>query len=137
MDKEVVWFIRLSMVYFLLGSALGVMFALNPESANAGHVAMHVHLNLIGWMSMMIFGVGYHILPRFSGIPLYSRKLSIVQFWLANIGLIGMAMGWGMQPHNPEGAKPILAVFGTVTFISLILFAFNMFKTVKGVPAKK
>jgi len=136
MDKEVVWFIRLSMVYFLVGSLLGVMFMLNPDSLNSGHLAMHVHLNLIGWMSMMIFGVGYHVLPRFSGTPLYSRKLSIVQFWVANIGLIGMTAGWGMQAHNHDGARQILAVFGSVTFLSLMLFVFNMMMTVKG-PEKK
>jgi len=135
-DKEVVWFIRLSMIYFLVGSSLGVMFVLNPESANAGHVAMHVHLNLIGWMSMMIFGVGYHILPRFSGTPLWSRPLSIAQFWVANIGLLGMTAGWGMQAHSVDNAKTVLAIFGTLTFISLLMFVLNLLMTVKG-PEKK
>ena len=100
MDKEVVWFIRLSLIYFLVGTLLGVCFIFKPEMANTDHISMHVHLNLIGWMSMMIFGVGYHILPRFSGKPLWSRKLSIVQFWVANIGLVGMTAGWGMKAHG-------------------------------------
>jgi len=132
MDKEVVWFIRLSMVYFLVGSLLGVAFVFRPEMANADHIAMHVHLNLLGWMSMMIFGVGYHVLPRFSGQPLYSRKLSVVQFWLANAGLIGMAAGWGMKAHGHEAGQSLLAVFGTVMFVSIVLFVYNLIKTVKG-----
>ncbi|MBI5190073.1 MAG: cbb3-type cytochrome c oxidase subunit I [Nitrospirae bacterium] len=131
MDKEVVWFIRLSIIYFVTGSLLGVMFAFNPGMADAGHVAMHVHLNLIGWMSMMIFGVGYHILPRFSGKPLYSRPLSIVQFWMANVGLVGMTAGWGMLAHEGTG-QMVLAVFGAVMFLSILLFAFNLLKTVSG-----
>jgi len=132
MDKEVVWFIRLSMIYFLIGSLMGVCFAVMPEMAESNHVAMHVHLNLLGWMSMMIFGVGYHILPRFSGHPLYSRKLSIVQFWMANVGLIGMTAGWGMRGHGHEAGDTVLAVFGAVMFLSIALFVFNLLKTVTG-----
>jgi len=48
---------------------------------------VHSHLNMLGWVSMMIFGVGYHILPRFAGKPLKSPKMGELQFWLANIGL--------------------------------------------------
>jgi cbb3-type cytochrome oxidase subunit 1 len=135
MDKEVVWFIRMSMLYFLVGSLMGVLFVFRPEMANSGHVAMHVHLNLLGWMSMMIFGVGYHVLPRFSGKPLYSRKMSIVQFWLANVGLVGMAAGWGMKAHSVAGGDGVLGVFGAVMFFSIILFVYNLLKTVGGPEA--
>ncbi len=131
MDKEVVWFIRLSMLYFVLGSLLGVCFAVRPEMASPDYVSMHVHFNLLGWMSMMIFGVGYHVLPRFSGQPLYSRKLSIVQFWTANAGLLGMASGWGMKAHDIDGGQTLLAVFGTVMFVSILLFVYNLARTVK------
>lgn len=132
MDKEVVWFIRLSLVYFLVGSLLGVVFIFMPEAANADHVSLHVHLNLLGWMSMMIFGVGYHVLPRFSGKPLYSRPMSVVQFWLANAGLLGMAVGWGMRAHTVLGGTQVLEVFGVVMFFSIMLFVYNMARTVKG-----
>lgn len=132
MDKEVVWFIRLSVFYFLVGSLLGVAFLVKPEMADSGHIAMHVHLNLIGWMSMMIFGVGYHILPRFSGVALYSRPLSIVQFWAANIGLVGMTIGWGMKAHDIYGGQGMLVVSGIVMFVAIVLFVYNMLKTVKG-----
>jgi len=132
MDKEVVWFIRLSIIYFLLGSALGLAFIFKPEMADHFHVSMHVHLNLIGWMSMMIFGVGYHILPRFSGRMLYSRKMSIVQFWTANIGLVGMTVGLGMLAHDVGGGGLIATVFSVLTFVSFLLFGLNMFLTLKG-----
>jgi len=131
MDKEVVWFIRLSIIYFLLGSLLGLAFILRPEMADPYHIAMHVHLNLLGFMSMMIFGVGYHILPRFSGVPLYSRSMSVIQFWTANAGLIGMTAGWGMMAHG-HGGQMVLAASGTLMFASIVLFVYNLLRTVKG-----
>jgi len=132
MDREVVWFIRMSMFYFLAGSLLGVMFVLSPDTASSSYVSMHVHLNLLGWMSMMIFGVGYHVLPRFSGRPLHSRGMSVVQFWAANAGLVGMAVGWGMKAHGYAGGGTALAVFGVVMFFSICLFVYNLARTVKG-----
>lgn len=132
MDKEVVWFIRLSMAYFLVGSLLGVIFAAYPGSMYQDYISVHVHLNLVGWMSMMIFGVGYHILPRFSGRPLWSRRLAVMQFWLANIGLIGMAAGWVMRGGGSDTGTYVLAAFSVVMFASIAMFVFNMMKTVKG-----
>ncbi len=133
MDKEVVWFIRLSMVYFLVGSFLGLLFTAYPGMMRQDFISVHVHLNLVGWMSMMIFGVGYHILPRFSGNPLWSRKLSVIQFWLANIGLIGMTVGWFMRGGGSDTGTDILAAFSTVMFVAIAMFVFNLMKTVKGV----
>ena len=93
---------------------------------------VHTHFNLLGWMSMMIYGVGYHILPRFSGNPLWSDKMSYVHLWLANIGLIGMACGWVILSKG--GSYGILHGFAMVEGISILLFALNMFLTIKAVP---
>jgi cbb3-type cytochrome oxidase subunit 1 len=87
---------------------------------------MHVHLNLLGWMSMMIFGVAYHILPRFSGRPLWSDTLSMVHLWLANIGLVGMSAGW-VAVGLAKG-RGVLLVFSIVQGVAVLLFVINMFK---------
>ncbi len=81
---------------------------------------------------MMIFGVAYHILPRFSGRPLWSDKLALVQLYLANIGLIGMAAGWVILSGN--GSKGFHIVFSLVEAVSIVLFVINMFLTIKAAP---
>ena len=132
MDKEAVWFIRQSVIYFLLGTLLGVIFLFSPDLANQDRISLHVHMNLIGWMSMMIFGVGYHILPRFSGKPIFNRKMMTVQFWLASAGMMGMAIGWLLRSMVIPGGNEILIISGVVMFISIILFVYNMLRTVQG-----
>jgi len=91
-----------------------------------------VHLNLLGFMSMMIYGVGYHILilPRFSGRPVYSPLLMRIQFWFANPGLIGMAVSWPfttftMRDVIPGVFNPALIISA---FCSLIAVAFFCYK---------
>lgn len=79
---------------------------------------------------MMIYGVGYHVLPRFSGRPLKYPKMGEVQFWTANIGLIGMLFFYGLGVYNPVRMYTALAViFGAVELLSVALFFYNMLAT--------
>lgn len=131
MSKITVWFIRCAIIYFLLAILLGLHMSV------AGPVypwmPIHTHFNLLGWMSMMIYGVGYHILPRFSGKPLFSDALATAQLWLANIGLVGMAAGWWVR--NEGGSNAVLIIFSLIEALSIVFFAVNMLKTIKAAPA--
>ncbi|HBO83912.1 MAG: hypothetical protein A2073_08560 [Deltaproteobacteria bacterium GWC2_42_11] len=130
MSKITVWFIKCAMVYFLISIFLGLHMAISGQVYP--YMPIHAHFNLLGWISMMIYGVAYHILPRFSGRPLYSEKLAEMQFWLANTGLIGMALGW--MARQSTGSTAILIVFSIIEAASALLFVFNMFKTIKAAP---
>lgn len=123
-----VWFIRTSIVYLAIASVLGVVMEISPDRVETLRF-IHVHLNLIGFMSMMIFGVGYHIFPRFSGRPLWSASLAQVQFWTSQIGLAGMCLSYGFL-----GTGTALIFFSILEVLSIFLFLLNMLKTVKGLP---
>ena len=130
MSSITVWFIRLAIMYFVLAIILGLHMSV------AGPVypwmPIHTHFNLLGWMSMMIYGVAYHILPRFSGRQLFSDKLAFWQLWLANIGLVGMALGWYMRSES--GDNTVLLIFSLVETLSIVFFAVNMLATIKPAP---
>ncbi len=96
-------------------------------------VTVHAHLNLLGFMSMMIYGVGYHILPKFSGRHIYSPGIMKVQFWLANAGLIGMAVSWPFTIGEASPFEYLLMLSAFMTLISVVLFSINILKTVKSV----
>lgn len=133
MESTVVWYLRMSVIYFVLGVLIGFGMLLWPAEAGY-YISTHVHLNLLGFMSMMIYGVGYHILPKFSGRHIYSPQIMKVQFWLANAGLIGMVVSW---PFTVSGDTPmaetVLIFSALLSVIAIILFAVNMLKTVKAV----
>jgi cytochrome c oxidase cbb3-type subunit 1 len=85
---------------------------------------------LLGWVSMMIYGVGYHILPRFMGRPLYSTKMGDAQFWLANIGLVFMLVFYTMNVYSPAGTYVMIMVTaGIAELVSIFLFFYNMLMT--------
>src|SRR5512137_2600250 len=102
METFVRRFIIMSIVYLGVAAIVGIAM-LGSEKAMALKF-VHSHLNMLGWVSMMIYGVGYHILPRFMGRQLYSTKLGEAQFWMANIGLVVMLLFYTINIYSPSEA---------------------------------
>ena len=62
---------------------------------------------------MMIFGVAYHVIPRFVGHPLHNRRLAGAHWWVANIALAILSAGFVLVPMIGARAFPVQAVGGT------------------------
>ncbi len=128
MDRFVKGFIVMSVIYLGLSSLLGIIMIWNQSTLSLKFV--HSHLNMLGWVSMMIYGVGYHILPRFMGRPLYSNKIGEAQFYLANISLVGMLFFYTLNAYDPGSIYRMLTVlFGAVQAVAIFMFFFNMLMT--------
>jgi cbb3-type cytochrome oxidase subunit 1 len=130
MDWFVRAFMKASLTWLGLGVTLGVAMAAHPGWTV--YRPAHVHMNLLGFVTMMIFGVGYHVLPRFSGHALHSRRLAGLHCGLANLGLATMVVGFGLAPHLGGRATPILAAGGTLSALGAYLFIFNIWRTIGG-----
>lgn len=128
MDRFVKNFIIVSIIYLGLSSILGIFMLWKQSLMSLKFV--HSHLNLLGWVSMMIYGVGYHVLPRFSGRPLKYPKIGELQFWAANIGLVGMLFFYTLNIYTPNPAYNITSIaFGGLEVFSVALFFYNMLAT--------
>ncbi len=128
MDKFVKGFIVMSIVYLGVAAVLGVCMLANQNLLTLKFV--HSHLNMLGWVSMMIYGVGYHILPRFTGRPLYSNKIGEAQFYIANVSLVGLVVFAALNAYHPGDAYRMLAaVFGGFQALTIFMFLFNMLMT--------
>ncbi len=115
MDRYTKGFIVSSLVYFFLAAVLGIWMG-SPESASWVRFA-HVHFNLLGFMAMMIYGVGYFILPRFNGRTLRWPAMVPVHFYLANIGLIGMVAFFPSYRSTAFVLFSVLSVAGVAVFV--------------------
>lgn len=131
MDKFVKNFIAASMIYLALASVFGVLMLADPSLAVPLKFP-HSHLMLLGWVSMMIYGVGYHILPKFAGRLLKHPKVGVAQFWLSNVGLIGLVLFYVLYQYNPgtPAYKALTVASGVVEAASIMLFFYNMMVTV-------
>lgn len=126
MDRYTKGFVVASLVYFFLAAVLGIWMG---GTNAAGWVRFaHVHFSLLGFMSMMIYGVGYFILPRFNGRTLRWPSWVPIHFFLANIGLIGMAV---TAPERPSNG---FILFSALSVISAGMFAVNLGATMMMEP---
>jgi hypothetical protein len=125
MDKYAKAFVKASLIYLGTGAILGVLMVIWPE-IRFTISRVHVHILLLGFMAMMIYGVGYHILPRFMGRPIYSHRLGNTQVWLANITLIGLSISWAIEASQGGIWHTLAILFGIGQTVSIFLFIINL-----------
>src|SRR5688500_7486114 len=127
MDSFARRFIRSSLCWLGFGVLLGIGMALLPS--HVVYRPAHVHANLLGFVSMMIFGVAYHVLPRFSGRPLHNPRLAAVHLVLANAGLGAMVIAWLLRPHGVPGWSLLLGMGGLTSAAGAFCFIYNIWRT--------
>jgi protein-S-isoprenylcysteine O-methyltransferase Ste14 len=80
---------------------------------------------------MLIFGVAYHVIPRFTGHPLHSRRLAELHWWASNVGLVVLVLGFVFLPWAP-GARLAIEVGAVLAAIGAFLFIYNLWRTLDG-----
>jgi cbb3-type cytochrome oxidase subunit 1 len=135
-DLKMEWFvrnfIRASLVWLGLGVLIGVSMSFWPAAIM--YRAAHMHANLLGFVSMMIFGVAYHIIPRFTGNPLHSRLLAGVHLWVANSGLALLVAGFLVRGTWYSTGTLLVGVGGAVSATGAFFFIYNLWRTLETSP---
>jgi metal-sulfur cluster biosynthetic enzyme len=92
------------------------------------------HALALGFATQMIFGVGARALPVFAGKQIYSRRLVDVSWVLVNIAVV-MRVGHAVIPAGSTTFRfDSIAVSGALGMIALLVFAYNIARSVR--PAR-
>jgi heme/copper-type cytochrome/quinol oxidase subunit 1 len=135
MDPYVRRFIKAALAWLGAGIVIGLAMTWAPAQTLAYRTA-HLHINLLGFVSMMIFGVAYHVIPRFTGRQLHAARLVAVHFWAANIGLASLAAGWIARAHAFGAATGTLHLGAVLSAAGAGMFIYNIWLTIgDGAPA--
>ncbi|MGE5097554.1 MAG: cbb3-type cytochrome c oxidase subunit I [Betaproteobacteria bacterium] len=119
------WFIAAALLYALLGGSVALAWLAFPGALAPLALRAHAHLMLVGFVGMMVFGVGLHVLPRFTGRNLFSERLADAQFVLVNVGLVAMVAGWLVA------SRLLTEAGGGLLWAGFLLFAVNVIATVR------
>lgn len=128
-------FIRSSLLWFAAGIVLGVGMVVHP--AWIIYRPAHAHMNVAGFLTMLVFGVGYQLLPRLFGHPLHSRAFAVAHLYLANIGLAGLVFGFLVQPYSDSRARWIMAAGGTLYALGVVFWVYNLWRTFDAADARE
>ena len=116
-------FLRAGLVWIVIGVAIGIGMAWWPAEHLAFRPA-HAHANLLGFVSMFLFGVGYHVLPRFTGTPLSESQArwALRQVWIQNAGLSLLVGGWLARPYAGELGQWLIVAGAPVSAFGIGIF---------------
>ena len=111
-------FITVAAVYAMLGMAFGIAMGIS-QSFEYAHV--HAHINLVGWVTLALYGLVYRAYPEMA-----ECRLSAIHFWVANAGAIVFLPGifLAIAGHGVE-----LAIVGSLlTLAGMIVFLVNFLR---------
>jgi hypothetical protein len=100
---------------------LGIFMA---ASGDHGQAPTHAHLNLLGWVSMAVFGLVYRAFPT-----LAKGALPKIHFWIMNVGVIGMIIGLFLMFNGRMEFEALTAAASMLVLVGMLLFAFIVLRT--------
>lgn len=118
-------FLKIAVVYLFIGALLGLGMGITQKFAL---VPVHAHLLLLGWASLALAGLVYHLYPAAA-----TTRLARIHFWLHNLGLPVFMVALGVLLTGTESAIPIVAAAASVVLVGLAIFAVNVLINVKPV----
>jgi cbb3-type cytochrome oxidase subunit 1 len=111
---------RAAVSFVVAGMIWGLAMAI---STNHETYPAHAHLNLLGWVSLFLMGIFYHLHPRID-----ATRLARIQVTVWIVGVAVMAVGVGLVHSGHAVGDPIAAVSSLAVFADMLLFAFIVFR---------
>jgi cbb3-type cytochrome oxidase subunit 1 len=116
-------FLQIAVVYLFLGALLGITMGVVQ---NFALVPVHAHVLLLGWVSLALFGVIYHLHPLAA-----KTRLARLHFWIHNIALPVFMVSLAFYITGQAFLMGIVIVAGLLVLIGLGLFTANVLINVK------
>ena len=125
MKDTAFWFFALAVICVTTGMVWGIQMAASGDHAL---LSAHAHLNLVGWVTMGLFGLYYRATPAAG-----QGGLARIHLALAAGGVALMVPGIAIAV---SGGGEILAIIGSlVTLASMLVFLVTVFRHGLGQPA--
>lgn len=115
------WF-RLAAVYFAIGVLLGVTMG---ASGDHSLFAVHAHINLLGWVSMALFGLVGTVHPSIT-----EGRAAVTQFWTYNLGVAVMLGALTLRLKGFPSVEPLIAGASILIGCSVLLFVWLVFSRI-------
>ncbi|MCB0746588.1 MAG: cbb3-type cytochrome c oxidase subunit I [Ignavibacteriales bacterium] len=82
------------------------------------------HVATLGWITMIIFGALFQLIPVVLEVKLYSEKLAEIQFWIFSIGIIGF-----VYSILNFGSGEIIIISAAILNLAMLIFSYNSIAT--------
>ena len=90
---------RAAVLMVIAGMIWGIVMGISQDYST---MPAHAHLNLLGWVSLFLFGIYYHLHPAVD-----LSRLALVQVWIWIAGTIVLTIGVGLVYSGHAVGEPI------------------------------
>ena len=114
---------RLAVLFVIAGMAMGIGMA-----ATQNHAIMpaHAHLNLLGWVSLFLFGIYYERRPT-----LDTSRMAMIQVVLWSLGTIVLTVAVAAIHLGYQAAEPMAGLASLIVLAAMLMFAYFVFRPVR------
>src|SRR3954452_23538892 len=115
---------RAAVLFGLLGMGMGMAMAVARDHAV---MPAHAHLNLLGWVSLFLFGLYYRLNPA-----LDVSRLALVQVGVWSFGTVVLTIAVAAIHMGYEVADPVAAAGALIVLAAMVVFAVLVFRPTLG-----
>jgi len=121
-------FLRLAVLFVLTGVGLGYWMGMTHQFLLS---PVHAHINLLGWVSMFLYGLFYRIVPDASAgwLPRAHAALAILGLPIMMVGLTIQLLA---VPSLMALVPPMMIAGPTMVVLGMIAFAAVVFRATGG-----
>lgn len=109
------WFIGLGTLFALAGMVLGIYMGMSEDHSL---IDAHAHNNLIGYVTMIIYGVYYRLVPAAA-----SKRLALIHFWLALAGAATFGIGLALALQRITW---LIQVSSLLVILAMLVFSWTV-----------
>lgn len=114
------WWLRMAAIYLVTGVALGNYMGATHDFTLR---SVHAHINLLGWASMLGFGlVVQHLAEDLS------PRLVAAQFWLHQLALPVMLSALAALMRGNTAVEPLIGLGSATVGVAVLCFAANVWR---------
>jgi len=121
----IAFFVAAIMMYFSAGNLVSSF--IGPQLLGL------THMLILGWITMIIFGALYQLIPVVMEVKLYSENMTYVSFAGLGIGNIILVSGFWQNYTSPTMFS---IIGGSLIVLAVIVFVINALLTAKTSPVK-
>ena len=116
-------------VLLVVGMIWGIQMGISKD-----HAAMpaHAHLNLLGFVSLFLFGFYYRLHPS---LDRSRAALAQIAFWI--VGTITMIIGVGFVHTGREAGEPFAAIGSLVVLAAVLMFGWKVYSCERGIASER
>lgn len=121
--KMALLWLKIAVVYLLVGVIYGIVIAASHQYAFR---SVHAHINLLGWASLALAGLMYHL------YPVAARSvLGRLHFFLHNAGLPVLLVSLHFYAGGMRQLEPVVALASVIVGLGILAFTVNVIMNMK------